>query len=160
MRPVYVHRAWMHLDSLSYQLGGGRWREIARSGSMPDYKHLLILRPHLGVKRTERVEKRTLALEVGLSPEFGTHVPEIAEDVNRRAMWRRAVCQALRWWCPAPRLAGAPLRGELRLSVPQRTPRGACGDGTHWGGVCVVREVARVRGPKKLRHDAEAPRRI
>ena len=38
-----------------------------RSGSTLAYKHPLILRPHLEVKRKERVEKRTLPLEGRLS---------------------------------------------------------------------------------------------
>ncbi len=36
-------------------------------GSTTDYKHPLILRPYLEVKRKERVKKRTLPLEGRLS---------------------------------------------------------------------------------------------
>ncbi len=38
------------------------------------------------MKQTKRVEKRTLALKVGLSPEFGAHVPGCTEDAQTSAV--------------------------------------------------------------------------
>ncbi len=40
----------------------------------------------LEVKRTKSAQKRTLALKVGLSPEFGAHVPGCTEDAQTSAV--------------------------------------------------------------------------
>ncbi len=57
-----------------------------RFGSKADERGHRHEGPLLGVKRTKRVEKRTLALKVGLSPEFVAHVPGCTENAQTSAV--------------------------------------------------------------------------
>ena len=86
----------------------------------------------LGVKQTKRVEKRTLALKVGLSPEFGAHVPECTEDAQTSAV----ACSGV---FGHPRCAHAAM-----VSPPHRAPLAGCGTSPNFPQFCPA-QCARLR---------------